>query len=244
MQGLLPVFKRELLAYFHSPVAYVFMIIFLMTHAASGFLLGNFYNSNQASLESFFLFHPWLYLFLIPAIGMRLWSEEKRSGTIELLLSLPIDLRAAVLGKFLAAWLFIALALVLTFPIIITVSFLGSPDVGPIISGYLGSLLMAGAYLSITSYTSSITKNQVVSFILSLSICLVLVLLGWGVLNEILNTIFPVWITDFVAQLSFTTHFNALRRGVIEISDIIYFVSIIVAMLSINMTVLNSHQSA
>ena len=243
MQGLVPVFKRELLAYFHSPVAYVFMIIFLMTNAASGFLLGNFYNSNQASLEPFFLFHPWLYLFLIPAIGMRLWSEERRSGTIELLLSLPIDLKAAVLGKFLAAWLFIAITLLLTFPMVITVNFLGSPDFGPIISGYLGSLLMAGAYLAITSYTSAITKNQVVSFILSLSICLVLVLLGWGVLNEVLNAIFPVWIADFIAQLSFTTHFSALRRGVIAFPDLIYFVSIIVVMLSINVTVLNSHQS-
>ncbi len=244
MQGLLPVFKRELVAYFHSPVAYVFMIIFLMTHAAAGFLLGNFYDSNQASLEAFFLFHPWLYLFLIPAIGMRLWSEERRSGTIELLLSLPIDLFAAVLGKFLAAWLFIAIALALTFPMVMTVSYLGTPDIGPIISGYLGSLLMAGAYLSIASYTSSITKNQVVSFILSLSICLILVLLGWGVLNEILNTIFPVWATDFIAQLSFTTHFNALRRGVIEVADVLYFASIIGVMLSINVTVLNSHQSA
>lgn len=243
MQGLTPIFKRELLAYFHSPIAYVFIIIFLVSSAGTTFLLGNFYHTNNSSLETFFVFHPWLYLLLIPSVGMRLWAEERRSGTVELLLTLPVNLTTVVLAKFLAAWAFLGIALFLTFPMIITVHYLGIPDNGPIISGYLGSFLMAGAYLAITSCTSALTKNQVISFILSVIICLVLVLLGWGVLNTILNSLFPAWIADLITQFSFTTHFNALRRGVVDISDLIYFISIIVFMLMVNVVILNSQKA-
>lgn len=243
MTGLMPIFKRELRGYFHSPVAYVFIIIFLVSSVGSTFLLGNFYRSNQASLEIFFTFHPWLYLFLIPAVGMRLWSEERRSGTVELLLTFPVSLTTSVLAKFLAAWAFIGIALALTFPMIITVNYLGEPDFGPIVTGYLGSLLMAGAYLAITSCTSALTKNQVISFILSVVICLIFVLLGWGFMNDVLSSIFPVWVSDMVSQFSFTTHFNALRRGVVDIRDLIYFCSIIGFMLMVNVVILDSHKA-
>lgn len=244
MNGLSPIFKRELLAYFRSPVAYVFIIIFLVANAGCTFLLGNFYDSQQANLELFFLFHPWLYLFLIPAVGMRLWAEERRSGTVELLLTLPVRLTTAVLAKFLAAWAFIALALVLTFPMILTVHYLGDPDNGPIVAGYLGSLLMAGAYLAVASCTSALTKNQVISFILSVIVCLVLVLLGWGVMSEALNAILPVWLTDLIAQFSFTTHFEALRRGVIDLRDLVYFLSVIGFMLLVNVVVLEASKAS
>jgi len=244
MNGFLPIFKRELFAYFRSPVAYVFIIIFLAANAGCTFLLGNFYNSQQASLEIFFLFHPWLYLFLIPAVGMRLWAEERRTGTGELLLTFPVRITTTVFAKFFAAWFFIGISLSLTFPMIFTVHFLGNPDNGPIITGYFGSILMAGSYLAIASCTSALTKNQVISFILSVIICLVLVLLGWGVLNETLNAVFPVWISDLISQFSFTTHFNAIRRGVIDFSDLIYFISIIVIVLILNVVILDSHKSS
>ena len=244
MNGLIPILKRELLAYFRSPVAYVFIVIFLVANAGCTFLLGNYYDSQQASLELFFLFHPWLYLFLIPAVGMRLWAEERHSGTVELLLTLPVRLITAVLAKFLAAWAFIAVALVLTFPMIFTVHYLGEPDNGPIVAGYLGSLLMAGAYLAVASCTSALTKNQVISFILSVVICLVLVLLGWGGMSEALNTILPVWLTDLIAQFSFTTHFEALRRGVIDLRDLVYFLSVIGFMLLVNVVVLESRKAS
>jgi ABC-2 type transport system permease protein len=231
MNGFYPIFKRELLAYFRSPVAYVFIIIFLAANAGCTFLLGNFYNSQQASLEIFFLFHPWLYLFLIPAVGMRLWAEERRTGTGELLLTFPVRLTTTVFAKYFAAWLFIGISLLLTFPMIITVNYLGSP-------------LMAGSFLAIASFTSALTKNQVISFILSVNICLVLVLLGWGVLSDSLNAVFPVWISDLVSQFSFTTHFDAIRRGVVDLRDLIYFVSIIVIALMLNVVVLESHKAS
>jgi ABC-2 type transport system permease protein len=213
-----------------------------MTSTGCTFFLGRFYESQQASLEIFFLFHPWLYLFLIPAVGMRLWAEERRSGTAELLLTFPIHPIAAVLGKFLASWIFIGLALILTFPMIITVNYLGQPDLGPIFTGYLGSFLMAGAYLAISAYTSALTKNQVISFILSVIICLILVLLGWGVLTNALNNLFPVWIADLISQFSFTTHFDAIRRGVIDLRDLTYFFSIIGFMLALNVRILKTNE--
>ena len=243
MNGLVPIVKRELLSYFQSPVAYVFIIIFLVANAGCTFLIGNFYESQQASLELFFLFHPWLYLFLIPSVGMRLWAEERRAGTHELLMTLPVQLVTSVLGKFLAAWVFIAVALALTFPMIVTVHHLGDPDNGPIITGYLGSLLMAGAYLAVASFTSALTKNQVISFILSVILCLILVLLGWGVMGNILHAIFPVWITDLISQFSFTSHFEAIRRGVVDLRDLIYFLSVILFMLMVNVLVLDSQKT-
>ena len=243
MNGIVPIFERELYAYFRSPVAYVFIIVFLVASTGCTFFLGGFYESQQASLEIFFLFHPWLYLFLIPAVGMRLWAEERRSGTAELLLTFPIHPFTAVLGKFLAGWIFIGLALLLTFPMIITVNYLGHPDPGPIFTGYLGSFLMAGAYLAISTCTSALTKNQVISFILSVVICLILVLLGWGVLTDSLNNLFPVWIADLISQFSFTAHFDAIRRGVIDFRDVIYFCSIIGFMLVLNVRILTTSES-
>ena len=242
MSGIIPIFERELYSYFRSPVAYVFIIVFLMASTSCTFLLGGFYESQQASLEIFFLFHPWLYLFLIPAVGMRLWAEERQAGTDELLLTFPIHPFSAVLGKFLAGWIFIGLALLLTFPLIITVNYLGQPDPGPIFTGYLGSFLMAGAYLAISICTSALTKNQVISFVLSVVICLILVLLGWGVLNESLNNLFPVWIADLINQFSFTTHFDAIKRGVIDFADVTYFCSIIGIMLLLNVRIITTSE--
>lgn len=238
-----PIFRRELMAYFRSPVAYVFIIVFLISTTGTTWSLGNFYRSDESSLEIFFFFHPWLYLFLIPAVGMRLWAEERGSGTIELLLTLPVTLPTVVMAKFLAAWTFVAVPLALTFPMVLTTYYLGSPDGGVIVTGYLGSLLMAGSYLAITCFTSSLTKNQVISFILSFIICLVLMLLGWGVLSRSLEEIFSVALVDIITQFSFTTHFNALRTGVINLRDVVFFLSIIGVMLVANVMVLDTKKA-
>ncbi len=244
MKHSLPIIKRELMGYFRSPVAYVFIIIFLLSTSGTTWYLGNFYTSNEAGLELFFFFHPWLYLFLIPAMGMRLWAEERRTGTVEILLTLPISTVTAVVSKFLASWLFVGLALALTFPMVITTYYLGSPDGGVIVTGYFGSFLMAGAYLAISSFTSSLTKNQVISFILSFLICLILVLLGWGVLTRTLVEFFPIWMSDLITRFSFTIHFNGLRRGIIDLRDVVYFVSIIAVMLYANVLVLDNNRSS
>ena len=244
MKPMLPIIKRELLSYFRSPVAYVFIIIFLVATTGTTWYLGNFYDSNEASLELLFFFHPWLYLILIPAVGMRLWAEDRRQGTIEILLTMPVSLVSAVLAKFIAAWLFIGVALLLTFPMIITVYYLGDPDAGVIVTGYLGSFLMGGAYLAISCFTSSLTKNQVVSFITSFMVCLVLVLLGWGVLTRTLTDIFPVWLADLITQFSFTTHFNGIRRGLIDLRDVVYFLSVIGFMLLANVLVLENKKAS
>lgn len=244
MKHALPIVKRELMGYFRSPVAYVFIIIFLVSTTGTTWYLGNYYTSNEASLELFFFFHPWLYLFLIPAMGMRLWAEERRTGTVEILLTLPVSMVTVVVSKFVAAWLFIGLALLLTFPMILTTAYLGDPDGGVMLTGYIGSFLMAGSYLAVTSFTSSLTKNQVISFILSFLICLILVLLGWGVLTRSLAEIFPVWLADLITQSSFTTHFNALRRGLIDLRDVVYFLSIIAFMLFANVLVLDNNRSS
>jgi len=244
MKHALPIVKRELMGYFRSPVAYVFIIIFLVSTTGTTWYLGNYYTSNEASLELFFFFHPWLYLFLIPAMGMRLWAEERRTGTVELLLTLPVSMVTVVVSKFVAAWLFIGLALLLTFPMILTTAYLGDPDGGVMLTGYIGSFLMAGSYLAVTSFTSSLTKNQVISFILSFLICLILVLLGWGVLTRSLAEIFPVWLADLITQSSFTTHFNALRRGLIDLRDVVYFLSVIAFMLFANVLVLDNNRSS
>ncbi len=243
MKHMLPIIKRELWGYFRSPVAYVFIIIFLISTTGTTWFIGNFFQSNEASLEIFFFFHPWLYLFLIPAVGMRLWAEERRTGTLEILLTQPISLPTVVLGKFLASWIFVTAALLLTFPMVFTTYYLGEPDGGVIFSGYLGSLLMAGTYLAVSSFTSSLTKNQVISFILSFLICLILVLLGWGVLSRSLVDIFPVWLVDIINQFSFTTHFNSLRRGLIDLRDLVYFLSIIGFMLFANVLILDNRRS-
>src|SRR6478752_9787725 len=194
-RAIVTVFKRELKSYFATPVAYVFIVIFLILSGAFTFYLGNFYERGQADLQPFFNFHPWLYLFLVPAVGMRLWSEERKSGTIELLLTLPVTMWQAVVGKFLAAWAFIAVALILTFPVWITVNVLGSPDNGVIFSSYLGSFLMAGAFLAIGSFVSTLTKNQVIAFIIASLICFLFTMSG---LDLVQNTL-RAWTQEFFA---------------------------------------------
>lgn len=226
MSQISPVFKREFLGYFRSPVAYVFLIVFLMASVGLAFFIGGFFKANLASLDSFFVFHPWLFLFLIPAAGMRLWSEEKRTGTIELLFTLPITTLEAVLGKFFAAWAFLTVAILLSFPMVVTVGYLGNPDWGVIASSYLGSILMAGSYLGVCSLTSALTKNQVISFVLSVLACLVLLFLGWSVFNGALHAVLPVWAVDLLANFSFATHFNAFTKGIIDPKDVAFFLSL------------------
>lgn len=216
-------FRRELASYFLTPVAYVFIVIFLLISAWFTFYLGNFYERNQADLQPFFTFHPWLYLFLIPAISMRLWSEERKSGSIELLLTLPVTMVEAVMGKFLAAWAFSGIALALTFPLWITVNYLGDPDNGVIVASYIGSFLMAGAFLAIGSCISALSRNQVVAFILTVVVCLGLLLSGLPMVLDFVGGFLPQVLVDAIASLSFFTHFAAIGKGVIELRDLVYF---------------------
>lgn len=219
--------KRELGAYFSSPVAYVFLVIFLLMTGFFTFTIGNFFERGEASLVSFFTWHPWLYLFLVPAVGMRLWSEERRLGTLELLLTMPVTTAQAIIGKFAASWIFLAIALALTFPVWITVNVLGSPDNGVIVAGYIGSLLLAGSYLAIASMTSAMTRNQVVSFIVSVMICLFLILAGFTPVTDLLVRWASPWFVDIVASFSFMTHFDGFQRGVIDLRDVAFFGSVI-----------------
>lgn len=226
MIGIL--FRRELASYFATPVAYVFIVIFLVLAGAFTFYLGGFYQRGQADLQPFFSFHPWLYLFLIPAVSMRLWAEERKSGSIELLLTLPVTMWAAVFGKFLAAWAFVGIALALTFPIWLTVNYLGNPDNGAILAGYLGSLLMAGAFLAVGSCLSALTRNQVIAFILTAVICFLLLLAGWPLVLDGFTTLgLPQGAIDAIAGLSFLTHFAALSKGVLDLRDLLYFLLMI-----------------
>ena len=221
---VLAVFRRELASYFATPVAYVFIVIFLVLSGAFTFYLGGFYQRGQADLQPFFNFHPWLYLFLVPAVSMRLWSEERKSGSIELLLSLPITMWQAVLGKFLAAWAFIGIALALTFPIWLTVNYLGDPDNGVIFASYLGSLLMAGSFLAIGACLSAASRNQVVAFILTVAVCFVLLLAGFPMVQDVFRAVAPAALADAVAQFSFLTHFAAIAKGVLDLRDVLFFV--------------------
>jgi ABC-2 type transport system permease protein len=221
------VMKRELGGYFTSPIAYVFLVIFLLLTGFFTFTVGNFFERGEASLVSFFTWHPWLYLFLVPAVGMRLWSEERRLGTLELLLTLPITTWQAIVGKFLASWVFLALALALTFPVVITVNWLGDPDNGVIVAGYVGSLLLAGAYLAISCMTSAMTRNQVISFILSVMICLFLILAGYTPVTDLLTRFANPFVTQVVAAFSVMTHFEGFQRGVLDTRDVLFFASVI-----------------
>jgi ABC-2 type transport system permease protein len=220
------IMKRELGGYFTSPIAYVFLVIFLLLTGFFTFTVGNFFERGEASLVSFFTWHPWLYLFLVPAVGMRLWSEERRLGTLELLLTLPLTTWQAIVGKFLASWLFLALALALTFPVVITVNWLGDPDNGVIVAGYVGSLLLAGAYLAISCMTSAMTRNQVISFILSVMICLFLILAGYTPVTDLLTRFANPVIVQVIAAFSVMTHFEAFQRGVLDTRDVIFFASV------------------
>lgn len=220
------VFRRELSSYFATPIAYVFIVIFLFLSGIFTFYLGNFFLRGQADLLPFFSFHPWLYLFLIPALAMRLWAEERKSSTIELLLTLPITISEAVLGKFLAVWAFTAIALFLTFPIWISVNYLGSPDNAVIFAGYLGSLLMAGAFLSIGSCMSAVTKNQVIAFVITVVVCLAFILSGFPMVLDFFSGWLPQIVVEAISSFSFLTHFNAISKGVIDLRDILFFFSL------------------
>jgi ABC-2 type transport system permease protein len=219
--------KRELSGTVSSPVAYVFIVIFLLLAAFFTFMIGGFFERGQASLASFFGWHPWLYLFLVPAAGMRMWAEERRSGTIELLLTLPVTTWQAIAGKFLAYLIIIAVALLLTFPVWITVNYLGAPDNGIIVAGYVGSLLLAASYLAVTSFTSALTRNQVVSFIIAVVICLFLILCGWPPVLNLLNHVLTPDLIGFAAAFSVMTHFDSIQRGVLDLRDIVFFLSVI-----------------
>jgi ABC-2 type transport system permease protein len=225
--NVMVVMRRELASYFATPVAYVFIVIFLIMSAAFTFYLGGFYEREIADLRPFFQFHPWLYLFLVPAVGMRLWAEERKFGTIELLLTLPITASEAVVGKFLAAWLFVGLALFLTFPIWITVNVLGDPDNGVIVAGYIGSWLMAGGFLAISACLSAVTRNQVVAFILAVVVCFGFLLSGLPMVLDLFRGWLPQALVDGIANLSFLMHFDSISRGVIDLRNVIYFVLVI-----------------
>ena len=234
MRRTLTIFRRELAGYFATPLAYVFSIIFLAMSGILTFFAGNFFERGQADLQSFFGFHPWLYLVLIPALSMRLWAEERRSGTIELFLTLPIRLAEAVLGKFLAAWCLAGIALALTFPFWLTVNFLGEPDNGVILASYLGSWLMAGAMLAIGGAVSAATKNQIIAFVVTAAIVFLLTAAGTTSVIGLLRGWAPQAVVDAVTAASLYRHFNGITRGVIELRDLVYFASMIVAFLGAN----------
>jgi ABC-2 type transport system permease protein len=233
------VFRREFQGYFATPLAYVFIVIFLLAMGSFTFYFGRFYDTGQANLSVFFGFHPWLYLFLIPAISMRLWAEEQKTGTIELLLTLPISVGAAVLGKFLAAWAFAGIALLLTFPMWLTVGFLGMPDHGVIAASYFGSWLMAGGYLAIGSCISALTNNQVIAFVVTLVACFLITISGHDIVLDFFQGWAPLAIVNAISSFSFITHFAAIMNGVIDLRDLIFFFSLIALFLYINVIVVD-----
>jgi ABC-2 type transport system permease protein len=243
MNTVTTIVKRELAAYFTSPVAYVFLVIFLLLAGFLTFTAGGFFERGEAGLGAFFGWHPWLFLAVVPAIGMRLWAEERRSGTLELLFTLPIATWHAIVAKFLASWLFIGLALVLTFPAVVTVNVLGDPDNGAIFAGYVGSFLLAGAYLAITCMTSAMTRNQVIAFILSVVICLFLVLAGFNPVTDLLVRWASPAVVDTVAAFSVVTHFDGFQRGVIDTRDLFFFLSVIGFSLFATGVILRGHRA-
>ena len=237
------VFRREFVTYFITPLAYVFIVIFLVLAGTLTFFLGSFFDRGQADLQIFFSFHPWLYLLLVPAIAMRLWSEERKIGTIELLLTLPISTTQAVLAKFLAAWAFIAIALMLTFPLWLTVNYLGEPDNGVILASYIGSLIMAGAYLAIGACFSALTSNQVIAFVLAALVCLIFSLGGTPIVLEFFTGWAPAGVIDMIASLSFMSNFRAIARGVIDVSALVYFASVIAFFLFANVILVDLYKA-
>ena len=253
MRNILTIAKRELRGYFSSPVAFVFIVIFLMLAGFFTFMLGGLFERGEASLQSFFVWHPWLYLFLVPAVGMRMWSEERRLGTIELLLTMPVTPWQAIVGKFLASWAVVALALVLTFPVVITVNYLGgatlfppalgNADNGVILAGYIGSLLMAGAYLAISAMTSAMTRNQVVSFIVAVVLSLFLILAGYPPVTNLLIAWAQPWLVDAIAACSVMTHFESIQKGVLDSRDVVYFASVMVFALFTTGVIIRAHRA-
>ena len=244
MRNVLVVLRREFAAYFTTPLAYVFLVVFLALAGALTFYIGSFFEREQADLEPFFTFHPWLYLFLIPAISMRLWAEERKTGTVELLLTLPISTAEAVLGKFLAAWAFTGVALALTFPMWITVNLLGRPDNGVIVAGYLGSFVMAGAFLAIGACMSALTKNQVIAFVVACAACFLFILSGTPMVLNFVESWLPRVLVDAIASFSFLTHFNAIKKGVIDLRDAIFLASLIGLFLFANVVLVDLRKAA
>ena len=239
MKQICPIFKREFFGYFRSPVAYVVLIAFLFISVSLAFSrYGGFFRAGVAGLESYFVFFPWLFMFLVPAVGMRLWSEEKRSGTVELLFTLPVTTLEAVLGKFLAGWAFLAVAILLSFPMAATIGYLGSPDWGVVVTTYFGAILMGGSYLGVCSLTSALTKNQVISFILGLLACAALLFTGFSSFTALLEANFPLAVADAVANFSFITHFDAFTKGIIDPKDVVFFLSLTGFTLFLNVVVL------
>jgi ABC-2 type transport system permease protein len=239
MNQVLAIFKREFAAYFATPLAYVFIVIFLFAMGAFTFYVGRFYENGIADLSVFFGYHPWLYLFLVPAIGMRLWADERRTGTVELLLTLPVPIWATVLGKFLAAWAFAAVALALTFPIWITVNILGDPDNGVIVASYIGSLLMAGGYLAISAAISASTDNQVIAFVVSVAVCFLFTIAGAALVLDFFQLWAPIVLVNTISSFSFLTHFQAITSGVIDLRDLIFFASLIAVFLALNVVLID-----
>lgn len=237
--------KRELGAYFSSPLAYVFIVIYLLLCGFFAFAVQpTLLDRGEASLSAnFFFWHPWFYLFLVPAVGMRLWAEERRVGTIELLLTMPITAWQAIVGKFLASWLFLGVALLLTFPIVLTVNYLGTPDNGIILCGYIGSWLMAGAYLAVSCITSAMTRNQVVSFILSVVACLFLILAGFAPVVNLMQNSGHTWLVELVTSFSVITHFDGFQKGVLDSRDLIFFLSVIGFSLFSTSVILRTHRA-
>ncbi|MGH8148522.1 MAG: ABC transporter permease subunit [Steroidobacteraceae bacterium] len=243
MRNVAIIMRRELGSYFATPIAYIFIVIFMALASWFTFYLGGFYQRGQADLDPFFSFHPWLYLFLIPAISMRLWAEERKSGSIELLMTQPVTLWQAVVGKFLAAWLFAGIALALTFPMWITVNYLGSPDNGTILAAYIGSFLLAGGFLAVGSFMSALTRNQVVAFILGVVGCFVLLLAGYPMVIDAFQSWLPQALVDAIASLSFLSHYDSIVKGVLDVRDLIYFAMLIAFFLIATAVALDVHKA-
>ena len=228
------ILDRELKGYFRTPLASIFLLVFLALSSGMTFFLGRFFERDQADLTAFFSWHPWLFLVLMPAIGMRLWAEERRSGTIELLITLPVTNTQLVVGKFLASWIFTLIALFLTMPIWITVNYLGEPDNHVILISYVGSWLMAGAFLALTSCLSALTKNQVIAFIISSISGFVLIMAGFNLVLSAVRSWSPNWITETISSMSFLSHFSRIQMGVFDLSTLVFFISMIILCLWIN----------
>ena len=243
MRNVGVIMRRELGSYFATPLAYVFILIFLLLASSFTFYLGGLYERGQADLNPFFSFHPWLYLFLIPALSMRLWAEERKSGTIELLMTQPVTLWQAVLGKFFAAWIFAGLALALTFPLWLTVNYLGNPDNGAILAAYAGSLLLAAGFLAIGSFMSAVTRNQVVAFILAVVTCFAFLLAGYPIVLDAFRAWLPATFVEAIASLSFLTHFDSIQKGVLDLTDLLYFAMLIAYFLIATAVVLDVRKS-
>ena len=244
MRGLLAVTRRELVGYFITPVAYVFIVVFLVMNGVFTFNIGGFYERGLADLQPFFTYQPWMYLFLIPAVSMRLWAEERRVGTIELLMTLPVAPWSVVLGKFLAAWIFAGIALALTAPMWITVNWLGAPDNGVILASYLASLLMAGAYLAIGECISATTKSQVIAFVVSVVLCFLFLAAGLSAVTDFFSSWAPQIVIDTVTSFSFITHFEAITKGVIDARDLVFFASLIGVALAANVVIIERRKAS